>query len=80
MISKRKYTDTLVSLELVLSYMDNHLSNIDAHLQKQNDTIFEECKARIRNTNDLKWIKRIGGCLLGSGGVTAGILKLLEVY
>ena len=73
MTDKRSYTD-------ILSFIENHLSNIDQHLNKLNERTSGCEVATAKNTTNIRWIIRIGGGTLGSGGVLAGILKLMGVY
>ena len=82
MPDKRKYTETLASIETHFIYINNHLSNIDHHLEKINTTnLAQEVKIQ-RNKDRISLHSKIGGgivALLGSATV-AVILKLVGVY
>jgi len=79
-MSKRSYTDIVISLETSLGFIENHLKNIDQHLNKLNERTGNCEVATTKNTTNIRWIIRIGGGAVGSGGVLAGILKLAGVY
>lgn len=76
---KRTYTQNLAEIKTILSYQENHLGNIDSHLDKLNDrTNSNEIKAE-KNATNTKWVIRIGGTIFGGGGVTTLILFLSGV-
>jgi len=79
-MDKRSYTAHLASIETSLNYIESHLGNIDQHLNKLNERTGNCEVVTAKNTTNIRWIIRIGGGTLGSGGVLAGILKLAGVY
>ena len=62
-----------------MSYINNHLGNIDGHLEKINTTNLDQEVKIVRNKDRIGLIfKIIGGILLLLGG--GGITKLLEMW
>lgn len=91
MAEKKSYTQVLIEvkeelseLKTITSYQENHLRNIDQHLNTQNERISANEKATAKNTDRIGIILRVGGwvaaILGGGGGITAITLKLLGVF
>lgn len=80
-MNKRSYTDIVISVETSLSFIENHLKNIDQHLNKLNERTGDCEVLTATNSNNNKWIIRIGSGLFTilAGGV-ALVLKLFGVY
>ncbi len=56
MTDKRSYKDILASVETHFIYINNHLDNIDKHLERQNNSITEHGKLITGNST---WIKAL---------------------
>jgi len=82
MADKRSYTEILASVETHIVYVNNHLRNIDSHLEKINTTNLEQEVKIIRNKDRISLLYKIGGGLgtLCGAGLIALILRLLEIY
>lgn len=86
MADKRKYTDILRDLDtkmaeynITIQYVNNHLSNIDSHMGKINDTNLDQEVKIARNKDRIALgYKLAGGLLLIMA--TAIVLRLLGVY
>ena len=82
MTDKRSYKEIQASVETHLIYINNHLGNIDKHLEKINTTnLTQEVKIQ-RNKDRISLHSKIGGgigTMLG-GAIVAVILKLMGVY
>ena len=89
MADKRKYTDILRDLDakmaeynITIQYVNNHLGNIDGHLEKINTTnLGQEVKiARCKDRISLGY--KIGGGLFSvlSLALVALVLHLLGIY
>ena len=50
MPEKRSYKEVLANLETHVVYINNHLQNIDKHLERQNDKLIESAKIISRNS------------------------------
>ena len=50
MPDKRTYKEVLVAIEAKMTYVENHLSNIDHHLERQNDKLFNHGKDIAKNS------------------------------
>ena len=64
MTPKRTYTQVLSSIETHQEYTSTHLRNIDAHMARQNDKLYELEKSNTENKNNIKWIVGIGGGII----------------
>jgi hypothetical protein len=76
MTRKRRYTETVASIETALTYINNHLKNIDSHLNRQNEALTEHSKAIARHgawITAFKWLIIVAT----SGGVGTGIWSLI---
>ena len=80
MTEKRSYTEILAVLETHIHHISNHLQNIDIHLERLNTTVASNKERGLQNTNNIRWICRIGTFILGGGGATTGITKLLGLW
>jgi hypothetical protein len=87
MSNGKSYTENLVeihqklsSLETISTYQENHLSNIDQHLNKLNERTIKNERQTAKNTSNIGWICKIGGGIVGSGGLVFLIIKLVEVF
>jgi len=81
MADKRPYKEILASVETHFIYINNHLGNIDGHLEKINTTNLNQEVKIARNKDRISLIVKIGGVLLTLlGGSLAFILHLLGVY
>jgi len=82
MSDKRSYSEILASVETHFIYINNHLKNIDSHMDKINNTNLEQ-EIKIHDTGKRidpydkwsKWILGITGTLM-----VAIVLKLFGVY
>lgn len=79
MADKRSYRDIVISVETSLNYINNHLQNIDGHLNKLNERTKENEVSSSKNSNNIKWILRIGGSFLVFVIIPV-VLKLLGIY
>ena len=75
----RSYKDIVIAVETSLSYINNHLQNIDSHLNRQNERLTEHDKSITRNTTRVNLLYKVIGGIIVSGGGTAGILKILGI-
>ena len=82
MADKRNYKDILASVETHFIYINNHLANIDSHLEKINTTNLEQEVKIAKNKDRIGLGYKLGGGLLTvlGGGTIAGILHLFGVY
>ena len=82
MADKRSYKETLASVETHFIYINNHLGNIDQHLNAINNTNLEQEVKIIRNRDRIGLFYKIAGGLgtLCGAGLIALLLKLLEIY
>lgn len=82
MLDKRSYKEIVASIETHIIYVNNHLGNIDQHLNAINNTNLEQEVKIIRNRDRISLFYKIGGGLgtLCGAGLIALILKLLEIY
>lgn len=85
---KRSYKDIVESLDKKMGeynvhiiYINNHLGNLDSHLEKINGTNLEQEVKIIRNKDRIHLISWIGGTLLTIfiTGAIAGVLQLLGI-
>jgi len=88
MADKRKYTEILRDLDakmaeyiITVQYINNHLGNIDQHLEKINTTNLDQEVKIIRNKDRISIGYKIGGGLLVvlGGGLIAFLLTMLGV-
>ena len=82
MADKRPYKEILASLETHFIYINNHLQNIDSHMEKINSTNLEQEVKIAKNKDRISLGYKIGGGILsiiGAGGI-AGIIHLLGVF
>ena len=87
MADKRTYTNVLIeiegrlsSIETITQYQENHLGNIDKHLNKLNERT-GDCEVSVaKNKTRIGLIYWVGGVLFSSGSITALILKWVGVY
>jgi len=72
----------LMEYNVQITYIENHLRNIDHHLEKINTTDLKQEVAIARNKDRISLIFRIGGGLLTllTTGLVALILKLVGIY
>ena len=73
---KRSYREVLASVETSLTYMNNHLGNIDKHLERGNNKLSEHDKAITKNSTwviALRWMVYILFIAL-IGTVTTGVI------
>lgn len=81
MADKRSYREIQASVETHLIYINNHLGNIDGHLEKINTINLAQEVKIAKNKTSIAWIKWIVG-----GGFTiitiavVGTLKVMGVY
>ena len=88
MVDKRKYTEVLRDLEvkmaeylLTAQFINNHLQNMDGHLEKINTINLEQEIEIARNKDRISLGYKLGGVLLTLlGGSLAFILHLLGLY
>jgi len=82
MSDSRSYKEILASVETALSYINNHLSNIDGHLEKINTTNLNQEVKIARNKDRIGLILKIGGSSLVVliGGAVAWFIKLQGVW
>ena len=77
MANKRSYRDLVIRLDEHMASVDNHLKNIDGHLNRLNERT-GDCEVSVtKNSNNIKWIMRIGGGLFLLIPI---VLKLMGVY
>ena len=85
MTEKRKYTDVVIALETQMVYTNNHLQNIDAHLQRQNDkleshgnrlTVLETSATKPVNLSKKQAVS-LGSSMIVVGGFIAGVVQAL---
>jgi len=77
MSDKRSYKDILASVETHFIYINNHLDNIDKHLERQNNSLTEHERSIAKNSTWImafRWIigllvVAIGACITGYLGV-----------
>ena len=81
MADKRNYRDIVIAVETSLGYINNHLRNIDGHLEKINTTNLDQEVKILRNKDRISLLWKVGGtCVTIVGGGVAIILKLFGVY
>jgi len=76
MADKRSYKEVLASVETSLIYMNNHLGNIDSHLERQNNSLTEHGKSIAKNTTWISALKYAVYVIVIAliGTVTTGII------
>jgi len=90
-MAKKSYTENLIDiktelieLKTISTYQENHLRNIDNHLNTLNERTDKNEKQISRNTDRIGIIIRCGAwvaaILGGGGGITAITLKLMGVF
>ena len=77
MTDKRKYTEVLASLEVHFQYINNHLGNIDKHLDRLNNRVRETEDKTTKNTTNIKWLIRI---LIGAGIISGGGIGVAQFF
>ena len=81
MADRRSYKEILASVETHFIYINNHLGNIDKHMERINTTNLDQEVKIARNKDRIGLIYKIGGGGLGLGVILLGvILKLLGIY
>ena len=82
MTEKRSYKEILASVETSLSYINNHLGNIDGHLEKINTTNLDQEVKIARNKDRIGLGYKIGGGIFSvlSLALVALVLHLLGIY
>ena len=82
MTEKRSYKTILASVETHFIYINNHLSNLDKHLEKINTTNLQQEVKIARNKDRINLILRIGGGLLSliTAGAIAWVTHLQGVW
>lgn len=89
MVDKRKYTEVIRDLDakmaeynITIEYVKNHLSNIDSHMGKINDTNLKQELKIARNKDRIGLGYKIGGGLFSvlSLALVALVLHLLGIY
>ena len=83
---KRSYTQNLTEinmklgkLETIAGYQENHMKNIDSHLEVQNNRIGKTEVQTAKNTTSLTWIRWGCGIILTGGGLTTLSLYIAGV-
>lgn len=80
MSNKRTYTETVASLEVHISYISNHLGNIDKHLEKLNTKEDEQNVAIAKNSARIGLVIKIGAGIFTAAlallAITLGIINL----
>lgn len=83
---KHTYTQNLAEIKLELrelktisSYQENHLGNIDSHLDKLNDRTKANEIGLVKAASNVRWVIRIGGVIFGGGGITTLTLWIVGV-
>lgn len=64
MADKRSYKEVLASLETHIIYINNHLGNIDKHLEKQNTSIADHGKSIAKNSTWITAIRWVIGLIM----------------
>ena len=59
MADKRSYRDLVIRLETQNEYINNHLHNIDSHLNRLNERTSENELNTAKNTNSIKILRNI---------------------
>jgi len=72
---RRPYKELVGVIETKLTYIENHLHNIDSHLEKLNGSVSEHGKAIATNKNTSVWLWRIIGLFIV--GLIGVVIKLL---
>jgi len=82
MTDKRSYKEVLASVETSLTYINNHLANIDSHLNKLNERTGDCEVSTAKNKDRISLIYKIGGGFLTTllaGSLAVG-LHLMGIY
>ena len=86
MSDKRTYTNVLIeiegrlrSIETINTYQENHLANIDKHLNKLNERTSDCEVSAAKNKTRIGALYWIFGVLFSGGGITFVVLKLVGV-
>ena len=84
MPDKRTYTNVLIeiegrlrSIETINTYQENHLANIDKHLNKLNERTGDCEVATAKNKTRIGALYWILGVLFSGGGITFVVLKAI---
>lgn len=81
MAEGRTYKEVVASLETHIIYINNHLSNIDGHLEKLNTRTHDNEIQIAVNKTGISRIYKIGGGILGLAAliaaITLGVMNLL---
>ena len=64
---RQTYTENLASINTALIYVNNHLQNIDTHLERINGTLTDHDKQIIHNTTRLGGIQGMIGAVFAGG-------------
>ena len=82
MADKRTYKEIVASIETSIGYIDNHLRNIDAHLNRLNERTGDCELLSARNKDRISLAYKIGGGLFSvlSLALVALVLRLLGIY
>ena len=74
---ERTYKETSAVIETQLIYIESHLKNIDQHLNNINTDAKANRKDTDKNTNNIKWIIRLGGSIFTLILVVIGLIQLV---
>ena len=72
---RRSYKQLVGIVETSLTYMNNHLGNIDSHLERLNNSIGKHGEALATNKTSIVWLWRIIG--LFTVGLIGLVIKLI---
>ena len=91
MAERQSYTEVLTDIKVELSslrtiseYQENHLGNIDSHLNLLNERTGKTERGTDRNSDRISIIWKVGGwvggSIFGGGVITAIVLKWLGFF